>query len=313
MMTVSISSKNTTVNLERCFMINVTINRNENNPVPKPDSGFFYVDQGNYMTLGLPPLGTAMTVYSDSATSCIIVIVVAAKNKETTVSLAHVDSPDCIKAFFNHVKAQQPGQVKIFAQGANPRDNKTSQKNAAQLEEEIKALGATVIEKTLFLLEGNPTEKNRGEFGFQISEGGGAVVTNQPYTLTLTDRDPTCGGQVVYCIMRRQEDPPTEIRNAALPFTHAELVELASIAIKFRKKKEDPATAFVNIVNMENKEIRNGWSSTPSFETPWFSDMLKQGASFALSMSPVVNLSIQYLAPEAERPFNRLRKALLSE
>ncbi|MCP4149132.1 MAG: hypothetical protein GY757_15405 [bacterium] len=124
---------------------------------------------------------------------------------------------------------------------------------------------------------------------------------------------PVSGGQAVYCIMRRQENPPIEIRNAGLPFTHAELVELSSIAIQFRKDKDDPASAFVNIVNMGNEAIRNSWSTTPKYEAIWFSDQLKQGACFALSMSPVVNLSIQYLAPEAERPFTRLRKSLLGE
>ena len=298
-------------------MINVTINRNGNPPIPKPGSGFHYVDQGNYLTLDIPPQGTAMTLYSDSATSCIIVIIVATHNEETTATLAHLDSPDCIKSFFDYITAQQPEMIQVFAQGANPPDNSTSQANAAQLKEEVKVLSDSDIvdveKKSLYLLEGNPRKDNRGDFGFQISEKGDASVTNQPYTLKLTDRDPTCGGQSVYCIMRRQESPPIELRNAALPFTHSELVELSSIAIKYRKTASDPTTAFVNIVNMENTEILNSWSSTPKYEAPWFSDQLKQGACFAIAMSPVVNLSSQHISPEAEKPFARLRRFLLRE
>ncbi len=111
--------------------------------------------------------------------------------------------------------------------------------------------------------------------------------------------------------MRRQETPPVQIRDAGLPFTHPELVELSSIALQYRKDQADPATAFTNIVNLQSEEIRQNWSTTPEYEAPWFSDQLKLGAVFAISMAPVVNLSEQHLIDESSATFSRMRKALL--
>lgn len=289
--------------------ITIKVDRNANPPIDPPASGFTYVDQGNYQTLDLSDV--PLTIYSDSATSCIITIVVAAKGDRNTVTLAHLDSPDCIKAFFDIVTAQGADSYQIIAQGANPPDNATSIENATQLKASVAALGTLVTSAQLFLLEGDPRQENRGDFGLTYNGDGTATATNQPYTLELYQRDPTCGGQTVYCIMRRQETPPLQIRNAGVPFTHAELVELSSIAIQFRKDKTDPATAFTNIVNLQSEEIRQNWSTTPEYEAPWFSDQLKLGAAFAIAMSPVVNLSEQHLIKTTPPTFTRLRKALL--
>ena len=252
-------------------MIPVTVERNDNPPVPKPNQNFHYVDQGNYR---ICQLSSGLALYSDSATSCIIVVVLAGKGVEQWVALAHLDSPSCIQAFFSILSDKGFDFLQIYAQGANPPDNQTAKENAEQLQLSIESLGTLVVAKELFLLEGNPRERNLGDFGVHCV-GERAVVTNQPYALSLTDRDPTCGGQTVYCIMRRQEHPPIEIRDAAVPFTHAELVELSSIALQFRKTPSDPTTAFTNIVNMQSEAIRAMWSTTPKYEADWFSDQLK--------------------------------------
>jgi hypothetical protein len=289
--------------------ITVKINRNDNQPILPPASGFVYVDQGNYQTLELSD--EQLTIYSDSATSCIITIVVAAKNDRNTVTLAHLDSPECIKAFFEVVTKQGANSYQISAQGANPADNQTAIENATQLKASVDALDTLVTDKQLFLLEGDPRDDNRGDFGLIYHGDGTATATNQPYTVQLYQRDPTCGGQTVYCIMRRQEQPPVQIRDAGLPFTHPQLVELSSIAIQFRKDKDDPSTAFTNIVNLQSDEILQGWSTTPEYEAPWFSDQLKMGAAFAISMAPVVNLSEQHLIKTTPPTFTRMRKVLI--
>ncbi|WP_417280949.1 hypothetical protein [Celeribacter sp.] len=294
-------------------MTDVIVDRNDNKPVAPPATGFHFVDQGNYLTTGAPEPGTALTLYSDSATSCIIVIVVADTVAGTSLTLAHLDSAPCIETFFDIVARRQDKSLQIYAQGANPPDNVTAQENAAALRKAISGLGPSVSTSDLFLLEGDPRADNRGDFGIQAAASGTITVSNQPYVLKLTDRDPTCGGQTVYCIMRRQEVPPVQLRNAGLPFTHDELVSLSSIAISFRKAPDDPSTSFTNIVNMEGAAIRESWSTTPQYEAPWFSDQLKQGACFAIAMAPVVSLSAQYLVPPAERPFARLRKAVLGD
>ncbi len=291
--------------------INLTVDLNDKPSVLPPNSNFHYVDQGNYLTL---PLIAAqpLTVYSDSATSCIITIVVANKGSNNTVTLAHLDSAECIKAFFSIIETSNADSYQIVAQGANPPDNKTSKQNAAQLEASIKALGSKVSLDNLSLLKGDPREQNRGDFGLSFDGQGNLIASNQPYTLQLFQRDPSCGGQTVYCIMRRQEQPPVQIRDAGQPFTHPELVELASIALQFRKTQNDPATAFTNIVNLESEEIRNNWSTTPEYEAPWFSDQLKLGAAFSIAMSPVVNLSEQHLIKTTSPSFSRLRSALMA-
>ncbi|MFB4391196.1 MULTISPECIES: hypothetical protein [unclassified Pseudomonas] len=291
--------------------VDVSFELNNHAPVNPPALGFVYVDQGNYQTFELAS-GRPFTCYSDSATSCIITVVVASHGDRTTATIAHLDSPSCISAFFTIVAAQLADNYRIYAQGANPPDNSTSKENAEQLHACIDQLGSKVSEAKLSLLQGDPNQQNRGMFGLSFDGAGKALATNQPYTLQLFQRDPTCGGQTVYCIMRRQEQPPRQIRDAALPFTHQELVELASIAIQFRKTPSDPSTAFTNIVNLESDEIRQNWSTTPAYEAPWFSDQLKLGAAFAIAMAPVVSLSELHLRKTTPPSFARLRKILLS-
>lgn len=292
--------------------LNITVDLNDNPSILPPSSNFHYVDQGNYLTLPLVD-DQPLTVYSDSATSCIITIVVANTGSSSTVTLAHLDSPECIKTFFSIIETRNADGYQIMAQGANPPDNNISKQNATQLSVNIDALGPKVSSAELSLLQGNPLDKNHGDFGLSFDGKGSVVASNQPYTLQLFQRDPSCGGQTVYCIMRRQEQPPVQIRDAGLPFTHSELVELASIALHFRKTRNDPATAFTNIVNMESEEIRNNWSTTPEYEAPWFSDQLKLGAAFSIAMAPVVSLSEQHLIKTTAPSFSRLRGALLAQ
>ncbi len=290
--------------------ISIDIVRNDSSPIDPPTSGFVYVDQGNHQFLELVS-GEKRTIYSDSATSCIIVAVVANTADRNTVTLAHVDSPDCIQAFFAIVEGQNADGYQIIAQGANPPENDTAQQNTAQLRASVEAMGTKVTRSELFLLEGDPRGENRGDFGLAFHGDGTATATNQPYNLHLYQRDPTCGAQTVYCIMRRQEDPPVQIRDAGTPFTHPELVELSSIALVFRKDKTDPSTAFTNIVNLQSDEILQLWSTTPEYEAAWFSDQLKLGAAFAIAMAPVVSLSEQHLLKTSPPAFARMRKALL--
>lgn len=113
--------------------------------------------------------------------------------------------------------------------------------------------------------------------------------------------------------MRRHAKQEIPIRDAGQPFTHTELVELSSIALVFRKKKEKSYMAFTNIVNLQQKEILENWSSTPDDEPPWFCDQLKMGAVFAIAMSPVVNLSAATLSSTTPLSFAYLRNDLLGE
>ena len=292
-------------------MIQVKIDRNTNAPILPPKKTFKYVDQGNYVIIPLDNPQGISTIYSDSATSCIIVVALGTLMAgENGVSVAHLDSPECINNFFELLKEKYSSNVQIYAQGANPEKNSVSQNNASALKAALSAAGNLIVEQQLFLMEGNPREENRGDWGINIVDDDNTTVTNQPYTLELSERDPTCGGQSIYCILRRQETPPVQLRNALSPFTLNELVELVKLALAYQKDSSDPKTAFTNIINMQNEEILNTWSTTPEFEAPWFSDQLKQASCFALAMSPVDRMCGQYLLDGFEI-YERLSKKLL--
>lgn len=284
--------------------------RDNAQPIEPPEA-LVYVAQGNYQTFEVAD--QPLCAYSDSATSCIIVVLLRVWAARATVTIAHLDSAACIAAFFQHM--QDPGVTRyaIVAQGANPPDNPTAQANAQALRQAVAALH--IANPMLYLLAGDPRQCNRGMLGLSYAPQHEAIeVSNQPYTLSLTRRDPSCGGQTVYCIMRRQEQPPIQIRDAGIDFTHTELVQLAQIALQFQKRANAPETAFTNIVNQSSAEILNSWSSTPAYEAPWFSDQLKMGAAFAIAMAPVVQLSAYHLLhPQAcsTARFTRLSQALV--
>jgi hypothetical protein len=276
--------------------MNLIVDRNNNKPIKPPAEGFKYVDQGNYATL---PYGDKQGItyfYSDSATSCIITIAAGTLKSGTSgISLAHLDSPACIQKFFEVLVDSYSHLDYFCAQGANPPDNETSQKNEAALKECLQEYSSIISQTYLYLGEGDPREENRGDFGINFADIDNLLVTNQPFLLGLPDRDPTCGAQSVYCIMRRQEDPPVQLRNAMLPFTFQEIMELVKLASTFRKNPDDPTTAFTNIINLQNEEVRQTWSTTPEDEAPWFSDQLKQASCFTLNMLGNLALCEQYL------------------
>jgi len=292
-------------------MIEVKIDRNTNAPILPPQNTFKYVDQGNYVIIPLDNPQGISTIYSDSATSCIILVALGTMTTGNNgVTVAHLDSPACINTFFELLKESFSSNVQIYAQGANPKDNSVSKDNATALKAALLTAGGLIVEQDLYLLEGDPRDDNRGDWGIIIEDDDNAIVTNQPYTLELTDRDPTCGGQSIYCILRRQETPPEQLRNALLPFTFNELIELVKLALTYYKDSSDSKTAFTNIINMQNEEILETWSTTPEFEAPWFSDQLKQASCFALAMSPIVRMCGLYLL-NGDEIYKRLKTKLM--
>ena len=91
-------------------MIQVKIDRNTNAPILPPKKTFKYVDQGNYVIIPLDNPQGISTIYSDSATSCIIVVALGTLMAgENGVSVAHLDSPECINNFFEIVVYNKKG------------------------------------------------------------------------------------------------------------------------------------------------------------------------------------------------------------
>lgn len=275
--------------------MNILIDRNDNNYIERPTS-FFYIPQGTYRIKPIDKNVLHGFYYSDSATSCIIVIVIGKLiDGGMGFAMAHLDSSDCISYFFRLVDNNFSDQLKIFAQGANPKNNHTSKINAASLLKNIKDISERVKEEHLFLLEGDPKENNRGQWGIHIESSETLIVSNQGYNLELTDRDPFCGLQSLYSIMRRSESPIIQLRDAEVPFSYNEVIELVKIALTYQSDPSNFRTSFVNIINLQEDDILNFWSSTPKYEAPWFVDQLKQAACFALSLSANTKLYDSYM------------------
>lgn len=258
------------------------------NPTPlRPPAGFLYVDQANYALV--PMFQNPQTIpylYSDSATSCIIVIGMGTnRNGEWIASLAHLDSPACIQDYFQNVlDPTYVGEVSIYAQGANPPENQCSIDNANALKaclDQRKQGTWTPIIQHLALQEGDPRRKDRGDYGVSLTTEV-PIVSNQPFDLELLERDPTGGAQTLFCIMRRHMTPPIQLRNAQEPFDPTLIAQLVQIATHYQKVPSDPTTAFTYIINLTSEEVRNTWSSTPDYEAPWFSDELKQSCCYTL-------------------------------
>lgn len=251
-----------------------------------PPQGFFYVDQANYVVVNPTKEPEKSYLYSDSATSCIIVIV-SGQNAagDKLVSLCHVDSPDCISSYFTNVLDRNfTGSVSFYAQGANPPDNETAIENAAALKNNLATKRNWQADNPqLYLLQGDPREANRGDFGINLTDPLKYVVSNQTFDLELLDRDPTGGVQVMFCIMRRKMAPPVQLWDAKAPFPQDLVCTLVNMAAAYRKDPDDPKTAYTYIINLQDQEVRNTWSSTPDDEAPWFSDELKQSCCYVRS------------------------------
>lgn len=254
-------------------------------PIPPPD-GFLNVNQANYAVVPMFQQSGVRYLYSDSATSCIIVIAMGANSRgQSLASLAHLDSPACIQAYFDTVLDKTySGPVYIYAQGANPPDDTCSKDNAAALEacldqRQRGSYGWTPDIQHLGLREGDPRVKDRGDYGVSIGPEV-PIVSTQPFNLELLDRDATGGVQTLFCIMRRRMEPPIQLRDAQTPFSDALVAQLVDIAAKYRKDPADPKTAFTYIINLTSEEVCNGWSTTPQYEAPWFADELKQSCCF---------------------------------
>jgi len=161
--------------------------------IPAP-SDLLYVDRAHYVVVAPADEPDKTYLYSDKATSTIIVIVFGQNAAgKRLVSLAHLDSADSIASYFNDVLDKHfSGYVSLYAQGANPPDNTIAIENARAL---YKSLGIErsweVDNLELFLLQGDPRTANRGVFGIDLSDPRNYVVSNQPFDHELLDGAPT--------------------------------------------------------------------------------------------------------------------------
>jgi hypothetical protein len=252
----------------------------------RPPEGLLYVDQANYALVPMFERTGPRYLYCDSATSCIIVIGQGLNSQGAWIaSIAHLDSPACIQAYFEGVLDRSySGQVYVYAQGANPPGDSSSKENAAALTSCLKERTSGRFSWTpdirhMGLGEGDPRVKDRGDYGISIAPEV-PIVSTQPFALELPERDPTGGEQTLFCIMRRQMTPPIQLRDAQTPFAPTLVAQLVKVAATYRKDPKNPKTAFTYLINLTSEGVRSTWSTTPQYEAPWFSDELKQSCCY---------------------------------
>ena len=97
------------------------------------------------------------------------------------------------------------------------------------------------------------------------------IVSNQQFTLTQVQRDPTGGAQTLFCVFGLKITPKIVLQKATDAFT-PEQIDLLVAAANARN--------WTSILKMTKDEVLNQFSSTPQYEVPWFYDSLRLSAEF---------------------------------
>ncbi len=256
--------------------------------------GFYYVSQDNYHIVNLnkpSPNNPEKYLYSDSATSCIIMIIQGKdKNDNPIVALSHLGHSVRFLQFFKVVEQHFVGPVSVYAQGANPpwpsfqhgRESNASLQNAQTVmcwvQQNTRAPDAKeqrwyINQCTLSLGQGIPHHNNQDCYGIDLTT---LTVSNQRFKLSHKQRDPTDGLQTLYCIFGLEVDPPIELLQTGTPFTPSQTERLVE------KAKE---CLWTNLLMMDPEDILSQLSSTPEYEVPWFVETLKQSAHYVKNYS----------------------------
>ena len=254
-------------------------NKQSNLAVP---DGFYYVDQDNYYIANLnePTVGNPEKyLYSDSATSCIIVVVEGKNTRgDPIVALAHLSRTERFETFFEIVENNFVGAVDVFAQGGNPANAQASQLNSETVLTWIQANRTSTVSSgahwsitnvTLALGLGNPQEDNRGSYGIDLTL---MTVSNDSFNLTMKDRDPTGGLQILYCVFGLKVSPIIRLHHRGTAFTEDEINRLVAMA-------NLPENNWVGLLKKTQAEVLT-LSSTPNCEVPWFYNEVRQGALY---------------------------------
>ena len=259
---------------------------NESSIKEKVPLGFFYVYQDNYIVVNLSDKAQYKKykyLYSDGASSCIILIVTGKNYKgDNLVSLAHISRISGFKEYFSNVIYKTfVGPINIYGQGANP-PSETSAQNVRNILLEIISINDTQDltpndESPYFsgiqlsLSQGSPIENNRDGFGIDLKT---MKVSNKHFNLTLKDRDSYDGAMGLYSFYGRKILPPVWLRNAKLPLNHDMISKMLKLAYNDNKLR--------NIQNMSDKEIIQTLSTTPSIEVDWFAGAARMQLEYVL-------------------------------
>lgn len=248
---------------------------------PKTDlpAGFYYVSQDNYYIANLNQPNSKHPekyLYSDSATSCIIVIVEGKdKAKNPIVAVTHLSREQRFFDFFKLVDQTFWGPASVFAQGANPPSAPASIKNTTTLltwimahKQETPSSIWYADQVTLSLGLGDPLADDRSCYGIDLET---MTVSNQCFTLTDQQRDPTGGVQTLFCVFGLKINPQAILHKADEDFPKDQ------VNLLVQKAKENK---WESILYMTKDEVLNKYSSTPQYEVPWFFTTLRESALF---------------------------------
>ena len=264
------------------------------NPATKElPEGFYYISQDNYYIANLNSPNSDKPekyLYSDSATSCVIVIVEGKdKNGNPIVALSHLSRTERFLKFFEIVAATFAGTTNVFAQGANPPSpgysSETNKYSYDALQNQqtvinwvndhmyVPSSGGTppnwyIEQSSLALGTGNPQLGHRSCFGVDLET---MIVSNQEFELTSVQRDPTLGSQVLYCVFGLNVTPKIVLQHSTVPFNRGQIEALVTEAV---------SQGWLDILGMTKDELLNKYSSTPMYEVPWFFGLLRESANY---------------------------------
>ena len=260
----------------------MTITWTHEPPHTELPEGFLYVGQDNFY-VGPRNSEWPRCIYSDSATSCIILILEGyGRDKQPLIALTHLSCAERFWAFSDIADQHFQGPVALFALGANPPGADSSKHNSRLLLDwihrhqprrhaEIPRTSAWYFEQTTLALGFRVPEKERsGCAGIDAQTG---IVSTQAYALTDAQRDSTGGVQTLFSIFGLMLDPPLVLHDATQDFSSEEIEELIHAA---------KDAHWENIMQMDAGQIPNLFSSTPDDELPWFSDTIRASAEYVM-------------------------------
>lgn len=248
-------------------------------PIRQNGRDIYYISQDNYYMADILNVKDSV-FYCDSATSCVVIVVVGFSSREqkTLAAISHLSRPGRFENFFKLVEETFNGEIKVYASGANPpypcekSDHSfdySALRNATQVSEWVASGKNNFKQLSLKFGQGNPSvySHNLDCFSISYNENLGIEVTNNRIYLTDDERDPSGGVQTLYCIF----GDPTQIRPQNEPFSKVEIDELVA------KAREDE---FYKAADMSDEEILSTYSSTPDYEVPWFCSTIRKAGDF---------------------------------
>jgi hypothetical protein len=258
---------------------------------PKSKHDVFYVSQDNYVVTYYDGFSPALKLYADSATSCVIIIVVGKdRNGKNLIAMAHLSRPGRFQYFFNIVALCFCGEVQAYASGANPAEpiptklgvDYTAFRNANitidwvkehrisinELPSSATADNFQIKQATLSFGQGNPSiyANNLDCFGIQTKDA--SVSKDREWLASANEQNATVGIQTLFCMYGDKN----LVRPQSRDFTQDEIDELIEQA------KRDTTKNLSKVANMSDADILQTYSSTPEFEVPWFCDTIRAAA-----------------------------------